>query len=96
VNPDHLRAFAGRDFEAIAREKRAHLRRLFERDGAAGTIRLARGLWVHARALDPAWPHEREREADLASHVELKALLDRAARAGCGQVIGAAGDQPGR
>lgn len=96
MDPDDLRAFAGRDFAAIAREKRAHQRRLFEREGSAGTIRLAGGLWAHMKSLDPAWPHPREREADLAAHVRLKALLDRAARAGCGRVVGAVDAEPGR
>jgi hypothetical protein len=79
MDREQLRAFASRDWDAIAREKRAHQARLFVEHGAAATVRAARELFAHARALDPEWPSVREREADLAALVDLKRLLERAA-----------------
>jgi hypothetical protein len=81
MNREHLRAFANRDWNKIEQSKRAHQARIFQQGGAAATVRLARELFAHARAIDPAWPSQREREADLAHQVELKRLLDRAGAA---------------
>ncbi|MFL5393074.1 MAG: hypothetical protein ACJ79G_09585 [Myxococcales bacterium] len=71
MDAGHLRAFANRDWRAIARAKREHQVRLFREQGAAAMVRIARELFAHARAVNPDWPSEREREADLAHHVEL-------------------------
>jgi len=38
-------------------------------------------LWQHARRVRPDWPTPRDRNEDLAHHVELKRRLDRAADA---------------
>ncbi|MFL5417748.1 MAG: hypothetical protein ACJ78Y_17235 [Myxococcales bacterium] len=43
-------------------------------------VRIARELFAHARAVNPDWPSEREREADLAHHVELKRALSSVSR----------------
>jgi len=79
MNPDDLRAFAARDWNALAAAKRAHAAQVFRREGAAPLLRAARELFEHARAVNPAWPSARDRAADLAHHVELKRLLARAA-----------------
>lgn len=81
MDRDDLRAFVNRDWDAIARSKRERLVRLFREHGSAATIRGARELFAHAKALDPSWPPSREREADLAHHVALKRALDRASAA---------------
>jgi hypothetical protein len=75
MNRDDLRSFANRDWRAIARAKREHQVRLFREQGPAATVRIGRELFAHARAVDAAWPSAREREADLAHHVELKRAL---------------------
>jgi hypothetical protein len=75
MDREHVRAFANRDWRAIARAKREHQVRLFREHGPSATLRIARALFAHARAVDPGWPSVREREADLAHHVELKRLL---------------------
>jgi len=36
-------------------------------------------LWQHARRVRPDWPTPRDRNEDLAHHVELTRRLDRAA-----------------
>ncbi|MFL5446387.1 MAG: hypothetical protein ACJ78W_17850 [Myxococcales bacterium] len=75
MDPDHLRAFARRDWAAIARAKREHQARLFREHGPAAMVRIARELFAHARAVNPDLPSQRERDADLAHHVELKRAL---------------------
>ncbi|MFL5428389.1 MAG: hypothetical protein ACJ79M_02110 [Myxococcales bacterium] len=80
MDAGHLRAFANRDWRAIARAKREHQVRLFREQGAAAMVRIARELFAHARAVNPDWPSEREREADLAHHVELKRALSSVRR----------------
>jgi len=75
MNREQLRSFANRDWRAIARAKREHHVRLFLEQGPAAMVRIARELFAHARAVDPAWPSARERKADLAHHVELKRSL---------------------
>jgi hypothetical protein len=80
MDREHVRSFANRDWRAIARAKREHQVRLFREHGPAATLRIARDLYAHARAVDPDWPSAREREADLAHHVELKRLLGNVRR----------------
>lgn len=80
MDREHLRAYALRDWKAIARAKRDHQVRLFREQGAAAMVRAARELFAHARAVNPDWPPAREREADLAHHVELKRALSRVRR----------------
>jgi hypothetical protein len=81
VDREALRAFAGRDRAAVDASKRAyHARRHREGDGSAGFL-AGQALWQHARRLRPEWPDSRERDKDLAHHVELKRQLDRAAHA---------------
>jgi hypothetical protein len=80
MDPEHLRAFAARDWSALAAAKRAHTAQLFRQSGAAPLLRAARALFERARAVNPAWPSAGERSADLAHHVHLKSLLDQVAR----------------
>jgi len=81
MDPKDLRAFAGRDWAAVAAGKRTRAAQLFRKDGPQPLLRAARALFEHARAVNPAWPGARERSADLEHHVHLKRLLDQAARA---------------
>ena len=81
VDPDAVRAFVSRDRAAIDASRRAyHARRYRERGGAAG-FEVGQMLWQHARRVRPDWPTPRDRNEDLAHHVELKRRLDRAADA---------------
>ena len=80
MDPEDLRAFARRDWRAVASAKRAHAARIFRESGAGPLLRAARELFAHARAVDPAWPGARERTADLAFHVHIKGSLEQAAR----------------
>ena len=70
-----LRIYAGRDWgapERLARKHRANL-------PVEQKVRLAVGLYEAARATRPEWPSEAVRRADFATHLRVRALLDRAA-----------------
>jgi len=81
VDPAAVRAFATRDRESVQRAKRAyHADRHAASHAMAGFI-AGQALREHVRRLRPDWPTPDDRAADLAHHVELKRLLDRAADA---------------
>ena len=70
-----LRSYAGRDWGAPERLARRHRAGL----PAEKKVRLAIDLYEAARATRPEWPSEAIRRADLATHLRVRALLDRAA-----------------
>ena len=75
-----LRRFADRDHAAVERLKRAHWVRVYREQGGLATWRAGQALLEHVRRLYPDFPSPQERAADLAHHLELKRLLDRASR----------------
>lgn len=85
MDRDAIRAWAERPWSDVAGAKRAWHARRFREAGAASGVALSRGLREHARRVRPDWPTARNRERDLAHHVELKRLLDRAAHAFAGR-----------
>ena len=46
--------------------------------GPAGALAAGEALLLHVRSVDPDWPRESDRAADLAHHVELADKLARA------------------
>jgi hypothetical protein len=78
MDADDLRAFANRDWRAIALAKREYQVGVFREQGPAAMVRIAREVFAHARAVNPDWPSDRE--ADLAHHVELKRAPSSARR----------------
>jgi hypothetical protein len=76
-----VRAYAERDWGALAAAKQEHWVREFAARGALATFDASQVLWRHMRQLHPEWPSEDERREDLAHHVRLKRDLDRAASA---------------
>ena len=73
-----LRSYAGRDWdvpERLARRRRVSL-------PVDRKVRLAVDLYESARATRPEWPGDAVRRADLAIHMRVRALLDRAAHVG--------------
>lgn len=76
-----LRSFADRDRTAVERLKRDHWVRVYREQGPLATWRAGHALFDHARSVRPDYPTPRDLASDLAHHVELKALLDRASRA---------------
>jgi hypothetical protein len=75
----HVRAYAERDWAAVAADKEEHWAREFAARGPRATFEASQILWRHMRRLQPGWPSEDERRDDLAHHVALKRALDRAA-----------------
>jgi hypothetical protein len=78
LDPEELRAYAGRDWSAperLARQARAL-------QPVARKVALAIALYEAARVTRPGWPDEATRRQDLAAHLRLRALLDKAAHVG--------------
>jgi len=80
LDPEHLRAFARRDWARVDHHKRQHWAKLYKVKGAQRTIALAHALYEHARSLNPSIAHA-GRDEDFAHHVRLKKLMDAAAHA---------------
>lgn len=75
MDADDIRAFARRDWSAVAESKAgfwAERKRAMTPDEA---LAVAEGLRQHARALRPDWPDIRERDADLALHTRVAEAL---------------------
>ena len=81
MDREALRAFVTRDRERVAALKRDHHARRYRASGGQSGLEAARALREHARKVRPDWPTARDRDEDLAHHVALKRLIDRAARA---------------
>jgi hypothetical protein len=81
MDPRAVRQFADRDRAPVEASKRTHWARQFRERGPEATLAVADALFAHARRVRPEWPTDREREQDLAHHIELKRSLERAARA---------------
>ena len=81
VDAADVRAYVSRCWAAVGALKREYWTREFTSRGAVATFEASQALWVHMRAVRPDWPSNDEREADLAHHLALKRLIDRATRA---------------
>lgn len=80
MDADSIRKFAARDWAAVADAKRARAAAAFAERGDAWSQALADDLYAHVRARRPEWPSPADRDADLAAHVALQALLAQVAR----------------
>ena len=78
MRDDDLRAYADRPWPRVEASKHTHWARELSRDPLA-TFEASQALWVHMRRINPTWPTEAERQEDLAHHVALKRMIDRAA-----------------
>ena len=78
---EDLRAYALRAWHAAETLKREHWAREFAEHGPAAAFAASQALWKHMRSLRPDWPSPDEQREDLAHHVALKQLVDRAASA---------------
>lgn len=78
LDPEELREYAHRDWGAPARLARAERARA----SVASRVRLAVGLYEAARAANPSWPDDQDRQRDLDTHRRVKRLLARAAHVG--------------
>ena len=87
MRDDDLRAYAHRPWPVAEALKQAHWARELSENPLA-TFEASQALWVHMRQINPDWPTEAERQEDLAHHIALKRMIDRAA----GVFLAAAGD----
>jgi hypothetical protein len=79
-----IAAYMTRDWEAARRSKDSYWAERIRRLGAAEGFRIAGELRLEMLLLDPTWPHGDERRDDLAHHVRLRELMQRADRPGRG------------
>jgi hypothetical protein len=81
MKPADLRAYAGRAWRVAETFKQDHWARETVERGPLATFEASQMLWQHMRALRPDWPSDDDRRQDLADHIALKQLIDRAAGA---------------
>ena len=79
VDPANIREFAHRNRAEVQASKQRYWAELYRAHGSACTVRASQALWQYMRRLRPDWPTARDRAEDLAHHVELKRMIDRAA-----------------
>jgi hypothetical protein len=78
VTTQDIQAYMARDWAAVRDAKDAYWAERVERLGPAEGLRIAEELRLQAQLLHPGWPSEDDRREDLATHVRVRALLDRA------------------
>ena len=78
MRDDDLRAYAHRPWSRAEALKQAHRARELSHNPLA-TFEASQALWIHMRQINPDWPTEAERQEDLAHHIALKRMIDRAA-----------------
>ena len=78
---EDVRAYAQRAWKVAEARKQEHWAREFVEHGPQATFEASQVLWRHMRSLRPDWPSPEERREDLAHHIALKQLIDRAAGA---------------
>lgn len=81
MKPEDVRAYAQRGWKVAETRKQEHWAREFVEHGPQATFEASQVLWRHMRSLRPDWPSPEERREDLAHHIALKELIDRAAGA---------------
>ena len=79
MRDEDLREFAGRARSAVAQAKAKHWQASHEADPLA-SMAAAHAAFEHARTV-AGFPPRHYLEADLAHHIELKRLIDRASAA---------------
>jgi hypothetical protein len=80
VTAAEIRAFRDRDWGLIERAKLDFWVEQKSRLAPEAVLDLADELRQYAQTVRPDWPDAAERQADLASHTRVAALLTRAAR----------------
>jgi hypothetical protein len=81
MTPEQLRAYAQRAWHVAEALEQDHWARERADRGPRATFEASQALWEHMRAVRPDWPSDDERRQDLADHIALKRLIDRAAGA---------------
>jgi hypothetical protein len=76
-----IRGFVARARGKVAALKRDHHARRFRSSRGASGLQAAALLRDYVKKVRPDWPSRRERADDLAHHLALKKLIDRASHA---------------
>lgn len=77
---DAIRAFAERDWDAMARDKERYWAEWKRRHGATAGMRVADALRAQVRRARPDWPSDQERAEDLEMHLRIIEVVRRARR----------------
>jgi len=77
--PHPAAALIGKRWDLLARYKDQYWRGR-KRLGLREALRVVDALRTQARAFQPSWPTQDDREADLETHLRVTAALDRAGR----------------
>jgi hypothetical protein len=80
VRAEDLREFAARSRDPVVTAKRAHWQSVAQSGDGLGAFDAAQALYEHARAATD-FPSASYAAEDLAHHVRLKRLIDRASEA---------------
>jgi hypothetical protein len=80
VNAADIQDFCARDWRLIERVKSDCWVEQKAASNPSAAIELAAELFQYTRTLRPDWPNTAEREADLASHIRLAGMLERASQ----------------
>jgi hypothetical protein len=81
MDSDAIRRYARRPWARIEASRREYRDRQRSEHGLDAALRALHALWLHMRCVRPDWPTQAERNADLAHHLALRRILDRAGRA---------------
>jgi hypothetical protein len=81
MNADDLRSFARRDWAAIGRSRLDYWAKRYADEGDGPARRAATLLHEHALSIGAPMADEHHRAGDLAAHLRVRELLDRAGRA---------------
>lgn len=76
-----IRAFVTRERDRVVVLKRDHHARQYRSSRGRSGLEAGRILREHARRVRPDWPTKRDRDEDLAHHLELRRRLDLVAHA---------------
>ena len=80
MTPAEIRAYATRDWQALARSKAAYWVEVREELGAEGALAAADRLRAFTLDTHPGWPGDDECRADRESHERVSRVLSDAAK----------------
>jgi hypothetical protein len=81
LSREALLAFRNRRWDLVREAKEQFWAQETRARGADAGFAAGEGLWVHARAMDAAWPSDESRCADFEHHLALADKIRRAAHA---------------
>jgi hypothetical protein len=76
-DPADIRAYVGRDWQAVRDAKHAYWQARLATEGPEAALAANDQLRTFCQGLNPGWPGDQEREADLEAHRRVSAALRR-------------------